>query len=183
MLWAEDIPHLDFPDEQARHTSVTLIAGQLNGATAPLPAPASWAANPQNDVAIWLIDMAPDATWMLPPAQGPVNRMLYLYAGGPVSVAGTELPPNHGAELLAMQEALLRNGPARSRLVLLQGEPISEPVVQYGPFVMNTEAEIRQAFADYRRTEFGGWPWSRRDPVHGRRGRFARYADGHEETP
>jgi hypothetical protein len=48
---------------------------------------------------------------------------------------------------------------------------------------MNTEAEIRQAFADYRDTEFGGWPWPRPDQVHERsRGRFARYPDGREET-
>ena len=44
---------------------------------------------------------------------------------------------------------------------------------------MNTQAEIHQAFADYRRTEFGGWPWGRNDPVHPRdKGRFARHVDG-----
>jgi hypothetical protein len=65
---------------------------------------------------------------------------------------------------------------------VLQGCPIAEPVAQYGPFVMNTRAELEQAFADYRRTQFGGWPLSTDDPVHPRdAGRFARHADGRVE--
>jgi redox-sensitive bicupin YhaK (pirin superfamily) len=41
-------------------------------------------------------------------------------------------------------------GPAGARLILVAGRPIGEPIVQYGPFVMNTRAEIEQALADYR---------------------------------
>ena len=69
-------------------------------------------------------------------------------------------------------------------LLLLQGRPIGEHIAQYGPFVMTTDEELLQAFADYRRTGFGGWPWPTDDPVHARsEGRFARYPDGRIDRP
>jgi hypothetical protein len=47
---------------------------------------------------------------------------------------------------------------------------------------MNTEAEIQDAFGEYRRTLFGGWPWADDAPVHGKDAtRFARYPDGRVE--
>jgi hypothetical protein len=47
---------------------------------------------------------------------------------------------------------------------------------------MNSAKEIQDAFNEYRKTQFGGWPWSRYDNVHSREtGRFAKYSDGREE--
>jgi quercetin 2,3-dioxygenase len=163
---------------------VTLVAGQLGGHTADAPAPDSWAADPVNNVAIWLIRMDADARWILPAAPQGINRMLYFFEGAAMAVDDVDVPTYHGVELDATREVALRNGPDTARLLVLQGRPIAEPVAQYGPFVMNTQGEILQAFEDYRRTRFGGWPWDRPDPVHGRtQGRFARYADGRVEIP
>jgi hypothetical protein len=55
-------------------------------------------------------------------------------------------------------------------------------VAQYGPFVLNDKAGIERAFADYRRTGFGGWPFPDDAPTHARAdGRFAKHADGRVE--
>ncbi|MCA9569720.1 MAG: pirin family protein, partial [Myxococcales bacterium] len=78
----------------------------------------------------------------------------------------------------------LVGGPEGSELLLLQGRPIGEPVAHHGPFVMNTREELEQAYADYRRTRFGTWPWGDDAPVHGREPRrFAVHADGRREEP
>jgi len=97
-------------------------------------------------------------------------------------VAGEDVPVKSVMVVQADHDCTLANGDAESELLVLQARPIGEPVAQYGPFVMNTQAEIHQAFADYRRTEFGGWPWGANDPVHPRdKGRFAKHADGKVE--
>jgi len=93
--------------------------------------------------------------------------MLYFFRGAALKVAGREIAARHSVELRADATVLLENGGAESELLMLQGRPIGEPVVQRGPFVMNTQGEIQEAWRDYRATGFGGWPWPRHDPVLG----------------
>lgn len=86
--------------------------------------------------------------------------------------------PWSGADLTT---TLTDSGDGAEALVL-QGGPIGEPIAQYGPFVMNTKAEIQKAYHDYQETHFGGWPWPADVPHHGTDlRRFARHADGREE--
>ena len=128
--------------------------------------------------------MTPGATWTLPPTKPGANRTLYFFAGASLRVAGHALDDHAGVRLRPESSVPLVAGPDGAELLLLQGRPINEPVVQYGPFVMNTPGEIQQAFADYRRTQFGGWPWPSRAPVHPREAlRFARYPEGRIEHP
>ena len=105
--------------------------------------------------------------------------MVHLVAGTDLRVDGHSSARGDGIQLRADVTVKLENRGAPAALLLLQGKPIGAPVFQMGPFVMNTPEELQQAFTDYRTTEFGGWPWSRRDPVHDRsEGRFALHADG-----
>lgn len=184
MLWGDSIPRRVFRDDAGRATEVVVVAGRIDEAAGPRTPPDSWAADPDNELGVWTLAMEPGATWALPRASAGVNRCLYFFAGTQLQIDGKALPPQVVAQLRPDADVVLTNGDAPAELLLLQGKPISEPVAHRGPFVMNTDAELMQAYSDYRRTEFGGWPWSSDDPVHPRdRGRFAIHADGKEEAP
>lgn len=182
MLWADTIPQYQATDAAGRTTDVTVVAGQLHDVQAPPPPPKSWAAHADSDVAIWTIAMASHAEWTLPKAQPGTNRTLYFFDGDTVQIGGTQVSSGHAIELRADFDVRLTNGAEKAEFLLLQGRPINEPVVQYGPFVMNSTEGIQQAFADYQQTPFGGWPWPADGPVHPRgEGRFARHVDGRIE--
>lgn len=179
MLWTDTVPkHLHY-DDSGRKTIIEIIAGAIGTDKAPEPPPDSWAADEKNELAIWNIHMESSAKWLLPTASESVNRTIYFYSGEKLIVAGTVINNYHSAELIPGSEVLLEGGDTPCQILMLQGRPIAEPVVQYGPFVMNTKEEIQQTYEDYQRTRFGGWPWPYPDNVHDReKGRFALHADG-----
>jgi redox-sensitive bicupin YhaK (pirin superfamily) len=184
MLWGHEVPRLVARDEAGRTSEITVVAGKLGDLQPPAPPPASWANRPGTHVAIWTIKMAPDARWTLPAAASGVNRTLFFHRGGSLRIDGVAVESGHSIVLAPDRAVLLQNAGDASELLLLQGRPIGEPVAASGPFVMNSPEEIRQAYADYRRTLFGGWPWPSDGPVHGRDdSRFARHRDGRVERP
>jgi hypothetical protein len=162
--------------------TVDVIAGALDGHGAPPPPPDSWASHPGSDLAIWLIRVAPGAKWSLPAAPPGVNRVLHCYLGSDVTVGGVTAGAGIGVRLADTMDIPIVNRADPAEFLLLQGQPIGAPVFQMGPFVMNSAEEIQQALVDYRSTEFGGWPWPNREPVHHHTsGRFALHADGRVE--
>lgn len=185
MLWNETIAHPVHRDAAGRATEVGVIAGALGPTRAPAPPPNSWAARPESGVAIWTIKMEPGATWTLPGALSGSQRTLYMFAGDEISVGGTHVRPTRAVRLRPEPPLTLENrGEREAEMLLLAGRPIGEPVVQHGPFVMNTRLEIQEAFFDYQRSRFGKWPWTKSDPVHPREeGRFARHPDGRQDRP
>jgi redox-sensitive bicupin YhaK (pirin superfamily) len=182
MLWGSDIPEVDLTDDAGRATKLRIVAGRLGDAVAPPPPPSSWAARSNSHVAIWTLVLEPEARLRLPAAVSGLNRTLYFFEGESMTIAGRQFTSHAGVRVKSDAELTIENGPSRSEVLMLQGRPIGEPVVQYGPFVMNTRTEIQQAVTDYQRTRFGGWPWPSDEPVHGKdTKRFARHADGRVE--
>ena len=183
MLWGPSVPKVTERTTPVVSREITVVAGRLGDRTPLPPPPQSWASRPESDVAIWTIRLEPGARWTLPPAAAGSNRTALLLPGcdafaSPVVTSPRRIRSTCGPT----SRSLLENGPEAAELLLLQGRPIGEPVAKYGPFVMTTNAEIQQAFLDYRRTGFGGWPWPVDGPVHGTSPeRFARHPDGRIE--
>ncbi len=183
MLWSDDIPRVVATDAEGRATDITVIAGEVEGVRALAPPPDSWASRPEADVAIWHLASAPGAQWTLPRARPETVRTLYVFEGS-MRIGEHVVDAPTGVVLRADDDAVISAGPDGAAALVLQGRPIGEPVARYGPFVMNDHEGIEQAFADYRETGFGGWPWPADDPVHDREaGRFARHPDGRIDRP
>ena len=168
MLWADDIPKIVETDGAGNSTTVTVIAGKYRDAVPLSPPPNSWAARPHSDVAVWHIELDSGASWTLPGARGgnDSSRVLYLFDGVGLTVDGEVVESSQAIELKSGDDVALFAHQGGAECMLLQGQPLREPVARYGPFVMNTKAEVQAAFEDYQRTEFGGWPWASADPVH-----------------
>lgn len=183
ILWKEDIPVHHVKDTDGKTTIFDIIAGEFDGVKALSPTPDSWAANPDNEVQIWTVQMEEGAEITIPAAQDHVNRALYYYEGDKVEIDNYQVKVNFMAELASNEDIKIKNGNKKGRFLFLQGRPLGEPVVQYGPFVMNSEQEIHQAMVEYQNTQFGGWPWESSEVHHGKdKGRFALHENGEEEV-
>jgi redox-sensitive bicupin YhaK (pirin superfamily) len=79
-----------------------------------------------------------------------------LIMEGEVSLADGKLAKQHDFAVFGHQgERIALRGATAAQVLLLAGEPIGEPIAQYGPFVMNSEGEIRQAISDFQAGKFG----------------------------
>ncbi len=182
MLWREDIPIINHKDSSGKNTRVQVIAGKINETEALDPTPNSWASNPENAVGVYTVKMEADAEWTLPATLAGANRSIFFYRGENISIEDQGISVQSIIEAEATSDIRIKNGPEESSFLILEGKPIGEPVVQHGPFVMNTVEEIQQTMREYGRTQFGGWPWGEREMAHPRdKGRFALHADGREE--
>jgi hypothetical protein len=149
-----DVPAREIPTVAlASGARVRVIAGRFaaDGATTAGPINATAGAS-ATDPLYLDVELPAGADATIPIARGH-NAFVYVYEHG-ASVAGaaaTQPIPYRAAGLLSDGDLLrLVGGPSGARVLVLAGQPLGEPVVQYGPFVMNTREEIEQAIADYQ---------------------------------
>ncbi|KAJ3051603.1 hypothetical protein HDU99_008372, partial [Rhizoclosmatium hyalinum] len=175
MHWNENITRFNTPDGKA---NVTVFAGTLHGKTALPPIRDSWAKDPANDVNVWHMLIKPGGKITLPKSAEGSTRSIFLVEGSGLVIDQEKVPELSVVEFkgqrVAPEVQLSNTGTEKDlEILVLQGKPIDEPVVQHGPFVMNTQEEIAKAFSDYRRTQFGGWPWDQDAVIFPReKGRF-----------
>jgi hypothetical protein len=126
---------------------VRVLAGEFAGASGPVEGIVT---EPM------LLDIAAPAgarvAVPLPPGH---NAFLYVFEGeAEIGEPGTALPRGWAAVLGAGDAALVRGGPSGGRVLLAAARPLGEPVARYGPFVMTTQQQIREAIADFQAGRF-----------------------------
>ena len=120
---------------------VRVLAGVFNGVHGVID-------DPLTDLHYLDVSLEPGAAFSLPLAAA-LRAFVYVFEGE-ASIATQRLPQHSLSVLGSGNQVELAAGAAGARLILVAGRPIGEPVVQYGPFVMNTREEVEQAMRDYR---------------------------------
>jgi redox-sensitive bicupin YhaK (pirin superfamily) len=135
--------------------AVALAAGVTVHAVSGIWAGTAGAVQPLADVALAWLDLAAGATLTLPIA---ASRTIFFYVvRGSLRANDTEAGTRELVEFGHDGDELVIEALTDSVLLLGHAEPFGEPVASGGPFVMNTEAEIQQAYADYQQGKFGRW--------------------------
>jgi len=120
---------------------VTVISGEFSGVTGPIR-------DDNTNVMLMHIDLQKDAHFATP-VEAAATVAMYVFEGS-VVVGDAGVGAHEVVRFETGDSVSMRAGDAGARVLLLSGIPIGEPIVQYGPFVMNTDTEIQAAFEDYR---------------------------------
>ena len=142
-----DIPATDIPVVKVPGGEVKVIAGLFAGTTGAVHGGST-------DPHYWDVHLEPGAAFEAALPAGH-SAFLYAYEGEAAVGADATALPHRAAGLLSDGDAVrIQAGAQGARVLVLAAKPIREPIVQYGPFVMNTREEIEQAIADYQAGDF-----------------------------
>jgi redox-sensitive bicupin YhaK (pirin superfamily) len=146
--WYRDFSNAEVPEFTAEGVTARVIAGSSHGVTG--------AVQRDGTEPLYLdLHLEPGAVFEQPLLPGH-NAFIYVYRGA-ASIGSTEVPQQRMAILAntpGSDGVRLQAGDAATRLLLIAGKPLNEPIVQHGPFVMNSKEQIYQAVADFQAGRF-----------------------------
>lgn len=132
----EEIPTVTFSDGKMK-----IVAGTYEGTNGPVQGGTT-------EPLYWDVQLNPGKTFS---ADIPETHSVYVYPfEGGLAIGNRQLKAHQGGVLGAGERVEIKAGPDGARFLVLAAKPIGEPIVQYGPFVMNTRKEIEQAIRDYQ---------------------------------
>lgn len=137
-----DKPKVDLPNDQG---TVYVIAGEYEGMNG--------IASAFSPIHMYDMHLNPGADFSFRLPSGFNSGILVI--DGEIKVNGSKAPENHYVQLKNEAGKIQIQAQKKSKLMVLSGEPLNEPYVSYGPFVMNTEQEIKDAIKDYNEGKFG----------------------------
>jgi redox-sensitive bicupin YhaK (pirin superfamily) len=143
--WYRDIPSAEIPEWRGEGVTVRVIAGASRGVQG--------AVQREGTEPVYLdVHLQPGVRFeqALPDTH---NAFVYVYRGGVQFGSGCTVPAQRMAILAntaGSDGVAFTAGEAGARLLVIAGKPLNEPIAQYGPFVMNTEAELMQAVRDFQ---------------------------------
>jgi quercetin 2,3-dioxygenase len=140
--WYRDFTAAELPrTATAEGVAITVIAGESHGVAGAVTRAAT--------APLYLDLHLPAGAHFVQALPAEHNAFIYVYRGT-VSIAGTDAPAGRMAILKNEGDGVVIEALEDARAILVAGRPLGEPIAQYGPFVMNTQAEIQQTLADYR---------------------------------
>jgi redox-sensitive bicupin YhaK (pirin superfamily) len=130
----------EIPTVEKGGVRVRVMAGESYGAVGPIKM--------RNPGMLLDVHVAEGATFSQPVPES-YNGFCYVYEGAG-KIGGAKARPEQNLVMGAGDKVVAEGGSGGIKFLLVAGQPIGEPIVQYGPFVMNTQAEIQQAFMDFQ---------------------------------
>jgi len=130
-----------FPVVQEKDSQVKVLLGDYKGTKGPIE-------DPYTSVSYFDVALNSDTDFAYA-TEKDLTSFIYLFEGE-AEIEGKTIPLHSFVVLSKGDQVKVTAGANGARFILVAGQPIGEPIAQYGPFVMNTQEEIHQAMADYR---------------------------------
>lgn len=151
-VWRDNVPVVE--SEGCR---IQIICGSFGGYTVESPSRTSWAK--EGRVRILRMEFQPGGRVTIDPFVKGANRNLYFVSGGDAEIMGQEVGWNLRMKIEPEAEFTIVNKDQPSVMWLLEGMPIGQRMSSFGPVILGSEKEVRDALQHIRLNEFKMWPW------------------------